>query len=44
MYARFLTSGYLKTNAILFENYIFDYNGIEDYCNKEVDPPDREAD
>lgn len=44
MYFRFLTSGYLKTNAILFENYILDYAGIDHYCQTEVDPIDREAD
>lgn len=44
MYFRFMTSGYLKTNAILFENYIFDYNGMDHYCQTEVDPIDREAD
>lgn len=32
MYLRFMTSGYLKTNAILFENYILDYAGIDHYC------------
>jgi len=32
MYFRFLTSGYLKTNAILFENYIMEYSGIDHFC------------
>lgn len=32
MYLRFITSGYLKTNAILYENYIIGYNGIDHYC------------
>ena len=43
MYMRCLTSGYLKTNAILFENYLEGYT-VDHYCATEVDPIDKEAD
>lgn len=44
MYMRFLTSGYLKANAILYENYLDNGYTIDLFCSKEVEPIDREAD
>ena len=44
MYMRFLTSCYLKTNSFLYENYLDNGYTIDDFCSKEVDPIDREAD
>ncbi|KAL4491901.1 hypothetical protein ABPG72_006156 [Tetrahymena utriculariae] len=44
MYLRFMTSGYLKMNAVLFENYIDNGMTIEKFCACEVDPIDKEAD
>lgn len=46
MYLRMLTSGYIKANAALFENFAdFElYGGVYDYCAFEVDIIDKEAD
>jgi ubiquitin thioesterase protein OTUB1 len=46
MYLRMLTSGYIKANSVLFENFAdFDiYGGVYEYCAFEVDPIDKEAD
>lgn len=44
MYMRFLTSCSLKTNAILYENYIDNGYTVDLFCSKEVEPIDREAD
>lgn len=44
MYLRFMTSGYLKMNAALYENYIDNGMSIEKFCACEVDPIDKEAD
>ena len=44
MYLRFMTSAYLKKNAILFENYLYEDMKMEDYCAIEIDPIDKEAD
>ena len=41
MYIRFLTAGYLKKNAILYEGFVGDVAG---YCNREVEQLDVEAD
>ena len=44
MYMRFLTSGYLKTNAILYENYLENGMTIDYFCQTEVEPIDKECD
>ncbi|EGR30255.1 otu ubiquitin aldehyde binding 1, putative [Ichthyophthirius multifiliis] len=44
MYLRFMTSGYLKNNAILYENFIENGVSIHQFCQTEVDPLDKEAD
>eukprot|EP01017_Pseudomicrothorax_dubius_P012333 TRINITY_DN1500_c0_g1_i2.p1 TRINITY_DN1500_c0_g1~~TRINITY_DN1500_c0_g1_i2.p1 ORF type:complete len:170 (-),score=51.34 TRINITY_DN1500_c0_g1_i2:118-627(-) len=44
MYARFLTGGYLKANAILYETFLDEGITIEDFCRMEVEPIDRECD
>lgn len=44
MYMRFMTSGYLKMNSILYENYLEDGISIDRFCATEVDPIDKEAD
>ena len=41
-----LTSGYIKANEVLFENFAdFDlYGGVDGFCCFEVDPIDKDAD
>lgn len=41
---RFLTSGELKNNAILYETFIDNGLPIEFFCQTEVEPLDKEAD
>ena len=43
MYARFLTSLYLKQNAILFEGF-FEGPDLATFCTREVETFDNEAD
>ena len=41
---RFITSGELKNNAVLYETFIDNGLPIEFFCQSEVEPLDREAD
>ena len=41
---RFLTSGELRNNAILYETFIDNEIPIEMFCQLEVEPIDKEAD
>lgn len=41
---RFLTSGELKNNAVLYETFIDNGLPIEFFCQTEVEPLDKEAD
>ena len=41
---RFLTSGELRNNAILYETFIDNELPIETFCQLEVEPIDKEAD
>ena len=42
MFARFLAAGYLKKNAILFEDFVG--GGINGFCTREVEQVDVECD
>jgi ubiquitin thioesterase protein OTUB1 len=44
MYLRFLTSGYLKTNAFLFEHFLENGIPMDFFCQTEVEPIDKECD
>lgn len=44
MYLRFLVSGYLRTNAILYEHFLEGGMTIEHFCQTEVEPIDKDAD
>ena len=44
MYARFMTACYLKKNSFLFEEFLFDYGDISQFCLKEVEQVDVECD
>lgn len=44
MYLRFLTSGYIKANAIMYETFLEGGQTIDHFCQVEVEPIDREAD
>lgn len=44
MMLRFLTSGELRNNAILYETFIDNEIPIEMFCQLEVEPIDKEAD
>jgi len=44
LYMRFLTSGYIKTNAFLYENFIDQGLSVAEFCQFEVEPIDKECD
>jgi len=44
LYLRFLVSGYLKTNAILYEHFLENGITIDHFCHTEVEPIDKDAD
>ena len=44
LYTRFCTSGYIKTNAILYEAYIDSGSTVDHFCQTEVEPIDRDSD
>ena len=44
MYLRFLTSAYIKTNAVLYETFLEEGTNIERFCQTEVEPIDRDGD
>lgn len=41
---RFITSGEIRNNAILYETFIDDQIPVELFCQLEVEPIDKEAD
>ena len=41
---RYITSGELRNNAVLYETFIFEQIPIELFCQTEVEPIDKEAD
>ena len=41
---RYITSGELRNNAVLYETFIFEQSPIELFCQTEVEPIDKEAD
>ena len=43
MYARLLTSAYLRVNQDRFFGFVEGYGSIEDFCKAEVDPMDKEC-
>ncbi len=44
LYLRFLVSGYLKTNAILYEHFLENGMTMDHFCHTEVEPIDKDAD
>lgn len=44
MMLRFITSGEIKNNAIMYETFIDDQIPVEMFCQIEVEPIDKEAD
>lgn len=44
LYLRFLVSGYLKTNAILYEHFLENGMTMDQFCQTEVEPIDKDAD
>lgn len=44
VYVRLITSGYLQTNAVFFENFIEDYESVKEFCSHEVEPMYKESD
>lgn len=44
MYMRFLTSGYLKTNSVLYEAFVEGGQTMDHFCQTEVEPIDKECD
>jgi len=44
VYVRLITSGYLQTNSVFFENFIEGYESVKDFCSHEVEPMYKESD
>ena len=44
MYLRFLVSGYLRTNALLYEHFLENGMSMEHFCQTEVEPVDKDSD
>lgn len=44
VYMRLIVSGYIQAKKDDFLPFLFEYNSVEDFCRKEVEPMGKEAD